>query len=243
MRHLIIIGALFLFTLNSCSKSTDQPPANMNMADYYPLQVGKYITYKLDSTVFTNLGTKREIKTYYVQDLIEAVIKDNLGQDAWRIRRKMRSTTDTTQWLDNATFLVTPGEKRMEFSENNLRFIKLINPVSPSVSWKGNSYINVIDDFLRFYENWDYSYDKISEPYTVNGKTFPETITVNHIDQTDGNPNDKRFFYEITRSSEVYARGIGLIYKDFLHEFWQPNSANYQNNSFGVRLTILNHNF
>lgn len=243
MRYLIFIGPLFLFTLNSCSKLTDQPPKNMNMADYYPLQVGKFISYKLDSTVFTNLGTQREIKTYFVQDLIDAVVKDNLGQDTWRIRRKIRSTTDTTQWLDNATFLVTPGAKRIEFTENNLRFIKLINPVSPSVSWKGNSYINVIDDFLRFYENWDYNYDKISEPYTVNGKTFPETITVNHIDQTDGNPNDKRFFYEVTRSSEVYAKGIGLIYKDFLHEFWQPNSANYQNNSFGVRLTILNHNF
>jgi hypothetical protein len=243
MRYLIVISTFWLFILSSCNKTLDVAPANMNMTDYYPLQVGKFITYKLDSTVFTNLGTQREVRTYVVQDLIDAVFNDNLGQQTWRIRRKIRSLIDTTQWLDNASFLVTPGNQRMEFTENNLRFIKLVNPVSPFISWKGNSHINVIDDFLRFYENWDYTYEKLSEPLTVNGITYPETITVNHIDQTDGNPNDKRFFYEVTRSSEVYAKGIGLIYKDFLHEFWQPNSANFQNNSFGVRLTILSHNF
>lgn len=213
------------------------------MAAFFPLQIGKYVTYRLDSTVFVNLNTQRVVKSYIVQDIIDAVQKDNLGNDTWRIRRMMRSTADTTKWIDNATFVVTPSAQRIELVENNLRFIKLINPLSTAASWKGNSYINVIDDFLRFYENWDYTYDKIGEPYIIGAKTFPETITVNHIDQTDGNPNDKRYFYEVTRSSEVYAKGIGLIYKEFLHEFWQPNSANFQSNSYGIKLTILNHNF
>lgn len=233
---------LFIVLLSSCSKK-DSAPENMNAAEYYPMKIGKYIIYRLDSTVFINLNTQRVTKTYIVQDSYDAFIKDNLGRDAIRIRRMIRSNTDTTKWIDNATFTVTLTGQRIEFTENNLRFIKLINPVSPNQIWKGNSHINVIDDFLRFYENWEYSYDMINEPYTVNNKTFAETITVNHIDKTDGNPSDPKAFYQKTKSVEVYAKGVGLIFKEFLHEFWQPNTASFQPNSYGVKLTILNHNF
>lgn len=237
----LTINLLFIL-LNSCAKN-DTDPANMNMADYYPLKLGKFITYKLDSTVFTNLNTQRVVRTYIVQDIIDAIQKDNLGNDAYRIRRMIRSNTDTTKWMDNATFLVTPYEHRIEFQENNLRFIKLTNPVSLITTWKGNSKINVIDDFLRFYENWDYAYDKINEPFTVNNKIYPETLTVLQADKLDGNPADPKAFYQKTKSIEVYAKGVGLIYKEFLHEFWQPSTANFQTNSYGIKLTILNHNF
>lgn len=233
---LIVLGS-------SCSKM-DTAPANMNVAEYYPLKTGKYITYKLDSTVFVNLNTQRVVRTYIVQDIYDAFIKDNVGRDALRIRRMIRSNTDTTKWTDNATFTVTlTNDQRIEFSENNIRFIKLINPVSLFSTWKGNAHINVQDEFLRFYDNWDYSYENINEPFTINNKTFPETITVQQIDKTEGNPSNPASFYVKTKSNEVYAKGIGLIYKEFLHEFWQTNTASFQSNSYGVRLSILNHNF
>lgn len=215
----------------------------MNAADYFPLKIGKYITYRLDSTVFVNLNTERVTKTYIVQDIYDAFIKDNLGRDAMRIRRMIRSTTDTTKWMDNATFTVTISDQRIEYTENNLRFIKLVNPISQFSTWKGNTFINVQDDFLRFYENWDYSYENIGKPLTINNKTFPETLTVQHIDKIEGNPANPSSFYVKTKSQEVYAKGIGMIYKEFIHEFWQTNTANFQSNSYGVRLTILNHNF
>lgn len=232
---------LLLTGLFSCTKTT--LPDLTTAIEYYPLQVGKFITYRLDSTVYTKLNTQKETRSYLVQDLVEATIQDNLGRTAYRIRRTLRGPTDTTRWTDNATFLVVSTGNKIEFLDNNLRFIKLVNPISSLTTWKGNSFIQTGDDMLRFYENWDYNYDKIQEPYTVNGIIYPETITVNQVDQVDGNPNDKRFYFEVNRSKEVYAKGIGLIYKDFLHETWQPVSASYESNSFGIRLTILNHNF
>lgn len=231
-----------ILIVSSCSKN-DNAQININVFDYYPLKIGKYITYRLDSTVFENFNTQRVTKTYIVQDIIDAIIKDNQERDAYRIRRMIRSNYDTTKWADNSTFVVTAFDDRIEFQENNLRFIKLTNPISTSYSWKGNSKINVIDDYLRFYENWDYMYDKINEPYTVNNKTFPETLTVLQADKLEGNPLDPKAFYEKTKSVEVYAKSIGLVYKEFIHEFWQPSTANFQTNSYGVKLTILNHNF
>jgi hypothetical protein len=239
----ILFTLLTIIAVISCEKS-EGVPAAANMESYYPLEVGKYITYRLDSTVYVNFNTKKEIHSYIVQDKIDAIIKDNLGNDAYRIRRMIRSNTDTTQWSDNATFLVVPGRQKTEFIENNLRFIKLINPVREFTTWIGNGQINTVDQMLRFYENWEYYYEYVGTPYTVNNLAFPETITVNQIDEIDGDPGNKNFAYTIRKSTEVYAKGVGLVYKDFLHEAWQVTpTSNYQVNSFGIKLIILNHNF
>jgi hypothetical protein len=236
-----VVGLLVVLSLGSCSK-TDSTPAGNDMAEYYPLQLGKYITYKLDSTVYINLNTQKVVRSYIVQDFVDAQITDNLGNPGWRIRRMMRSNIDTTQWFDNASFIVVPFQGTIQFTENNLKFIKLINPVTDLNTWSGNSFINTDDNFLRFYENWEYFYENVGESIVLNNVTFPETIKVNQSDMVNGDPGNKNFFYAITRSSEVYARGVGLVYKDFLYEAWQPSTQNYEANSYGIKLTILNHN-
>jgi hypothetical protein len=116
------------------------------ISEYYPLQIGKYITYRLDSTVYVNLNTKKEVHTYIVQDWVDAEITDNLGRKAYRIRRMMQQKTDTTQWVDNAVFVVTPLGKSLEYVDNNLRFIKLQEPIRDDFTWRGNSYINSFSD-------------------------------------------------------------------------------------------------
>lgn len=238
----LIFPALALLILASCKKETASAPASMVMKEYYPLEVGKFVTYRLDSTVFISLNTIKVIRTYVVKDLVDYKFKDNTGNDVFRIRRTMRSNQDTSLWLDNATFLVTQTENKTDFTENNLRFIKLINPVSLTSSWNGNSYINVRDDFLSFYEGWEYYYETVGEPFTVGGRTYSQTVTVNQANNVDGDTTNFNIRHEITRSKEVYAKGIGLVYRDFYHALWQPVLRAYEPNSYGVRLTLLNHN-
>jgi hypothetical protein len=212
------------------------------------MQVGKYITYRLDSTVYLSLNTVKAIKSYIVQDWVDAEITDNLGRKAYRIRRLIRSNFDTTQWTDNATFVATPLDKSLEYVDNNLRFIRLQEPIRDNFTWKGNSYINSFtDQDLQYLDNWEYFYENTNQPFTVGGKSFPETVLVNQRDEVINNPDDKTTIFSVNRSSEVFAKGIGLVYKDFLHETWQPpNSTSpggfYEPNSYGIRLTYLNHN-
>lgn len=220
----------------------DKVPDTMNISSYYPLEVGKYITYKLDSTVYINLNTIKTTRSYIVQDKIEEIFKDNLGRDAYKIRRYIRSNTDTTIWNDNATFVAVPSERNIEFVDNNLRFIKLVNPINEIVTWKGNAFIDGFISQLRFYDNWDYLYENIAKPFTIDQITYPETLTVNQVNHIDGDPTNKNFYFAITKSQEVYAKGIGLIYKDFLWESWQPSLFSFESTSYGIRLTIINHN-
>ncbi len=240
----VLVYALFL---NSCKKQTEEFPTAL-IEEYYPLEVGKYITYKLDSTVYTSLNTVKEVHSYFVQDFVDAEIMDNLGRPGYRIRRMMRSNTDTTKWSDNATFVVTALDKTLEFNDNNLRFVKLHEPFINDYTWKGNSYINTYSNpDLQYLDDWDYFFENVAQAYTVNDVPFAETITINQRDEVLGNPDNKSFYFEINKSIEVYGKGVGLIYKDFLHEAWQPpniTSPNgyYEPNSFGITLTLLNHN-
>ncbi|HLG39444.1 MAG TPA: hypothetical protein VI461_07240, partial [Chitinophagaceae bacterium] len=75
--------AVTIITFISCSKKeefTSEP-----LSDYIPLQTGKYITYRLDSMVFTNFGRNTEIHRYQVKHEIDAELTDNLGRPAWRV--------------------------------------------------------------------------------------------------------------------------------------------------------------
>jgi hypothetical protein len=239
--------ALVMIIAQGCSKETEQLQTAL-ISEYYPLQVGKYITYKLDSTVYINLNTVKATRSYIIQDWVDAEITDNLGRKAFRIRRTIRSNADTTQWTDNASFVATPLLRSVEYVDNNLRFIKLQEPIRNDFTWRGNSYINTFsDENLQYLDNWEYYYLTVGEPYVLGTKTFPETFVVEQRDEVINNPDDKSTIFSVDRAYEVYAKGIGLVYKEFLHEVWQPANSTcpggcYEPTSFGIRMTYINHN-
>lgn len=243
------VGSLFLFLmLASCKKETETFQT-ASVSDYFPLQVGKYITYNLDSTVFTNFGQTQTVVHYQAQDKVDAQITDNLGRPSYRIVRYIRKN-ETQPWVANNTFLVTLTENSVEYNENNLRFIKLRLPVVQDFSWKGNSYLPTNPylsyDFsdADFMNGWDYIYDSIGVPLTINTVTIDSTLKVAQIDYTNNDPLSQPDGYaERTYSVEKYGKGIGLIYKEFLHwEYQPPASASPGYSGFGVKLSITGHN-
>ena len=69
------------------------------------------------------------------------------------------------------------------------------------------------------------------------------TVTILQQDETSPegafNPD---YFQQHDFSVEVYAKGIGLVYKDFLHWIWQPGDqqpGSYQEGSYGIRFNLL----
>lgn len=243
------VGSLFLFLmLASCKKETETFQT-ASVSDYFPLQVGKYITYNLDSTVFTNFGQTQTVVHYQAQDRVDAQITDNLGRPSYRIVRYIRKN-ETQPWVASNTFLVTLTENSVEYNENNLRFIKLRLPVVKDFSWKGNSYLPTNPylsyDFsdADFMNDWDYIYDSIGVPLTINTVTIDSTLKVAQIDYTNNDPLSQPDGYaERTYSVEKYGKGIGLIYKEFVHwEYQPPASASPGYSGFGIKLSITGHN-
>src|SRR5438045_8243892 len=98
----IFILAFFAFNFLSCSKKNEEFQS-APLSDYYPLQVGKYITYRVDSTIFTNFGRATQLHSYQVKHSIEAQLTDNLGRPAYRVFRYVRDTAGTQPWTPNGS--------------------------------------------------------------------------------------------------------------------------------------------
>lgn len=245
MKPLRYLLALLLTggTILSCSKSSEtlNLPA---LADYYPLTTGKYIAYQLDSTVYKSFGTRDTVIRYQVKYLVDTPLLDNLGRSGYRIIRFIRKD-DTHAWTPDNTFMAVPTENSIEFIENNLRFIKLKAPLSNGYSWKGNSYIDTYsgNSELQYMDGWDYTYDSIAQPVTIGNFTLDNTLKVNQRDEIIGDPSDPASYSEINYSVERYAKDLGLIYKEFFHSEFQPgNGGYYADGSYGIRLTLIDHN-
>lgn len=241
-----VIGFFFitLFFI-SCKKETEKFRTDA-ATDYYPLQVGKYITYNLDSTVFIHFGAEDTVIHYQAQDRVDAQITDNLGRPAYRIIHYIR-TDSTGEWVPNNTFEAVPTENSIEYIENNLRYIKLQLPITQDFSWKGNAYIDTYsaNSDVTYLDNWDYTYDSIGVPLTINSLTIDSTLKVAERDETLGqDPSIAGTEYgERNYSVEKYGKGIGLIYREFLHwEYQGPQSIFPGYSGYGVKLTIIDHN-
>ena len=240
-----LIFISFLFT--SCKKETENFTSAAVM-DYYPLQVGKYITYDLDSTVYyINFGQQASIIHYQVQDRVDAQITDNKGRPAYRILRFIRQNASQS-WTPNNTFMVVPTSNSIELIENNMRFLKLEQPVRQDFSWKGNSFIDTYSNYtdVKYLEDWDYIYDSVDVPLTINSVTIDSTVKVFQRDEFLGqDPSIPGTQYaEKNYSVEKYGKGIGLIYREFLHWEYQgeqPGRPAYYD-GYGVKLTIIDHN-
>jgi hypothetical protein len=238
---------IVLFASTGCDKTVTESVETGELSDWLPLQPGRSVTYRLDSTVYLSLNTVKTVRSYVVRDAVESAFTDNMGRMAYRIVRRIRDAKDTTLWIPNAVFTATPTDHSVEWVENNLRFIRLRLPLRDGFAWKGNSYINTATEpALQFLDDWSYTIDSVGKAKTVEGTNFSETLTVNQRNEVVNNPGDKTRYFSVTRSREVYAKGIGLVQRDFLHETWQPpnissSTGYYESNSVGIRLTYLRH--
>ena len=243
---LFLTVAILAISFSSCKKSNDEVQT-AGLSEYFPLTVGKYIIYNLDSLVYTNFGTSSEIHSYQVKYEIDAQITDNQGRPAYRIIRYIRNTP-TGPWLSDNTFMAINDTYSLEFVENNMRFLKLHMPIRDNYSWKGNTYIDTYsaNSVVRYLDDWDYIYDSVGVQQQVGSFTLDNCLVVNQRDEVIGNPQDPGAYSEINIGLEKYAAGIGMVYRNFFHNEYQPpttSSGGYiVSGSYGVTLTMIDHN-
>jgi hypothetical protein len=239
----VLLLLIPVFVLTACKKTITYQSAALT--DYMPLQIGKYITYRMDSLKFILVGSKDTVISYLARDVVDDTITDNIGRPSWRIIRYLSDTTGTLPWVPTIAYMVTITNTDVEVVENNLRFIKLVLPFTDNVSWLGNAYIDTrsADSEVPYMDGWNYTYAKTGMPYQVLSGIIPQTVTVNQADQTIG--SDTLSYSERDYSVEVYGKGIGLIYKNILHTEYQPPNASSPAGStigYGLTLNMIDHN-
>jgi len=257
LMRLISIIRLLLFTgitslLFSCQTSKEDYQTEQ-LKDYLPLVTGKYITYRIDSMVFTNFGRNTEIHRYRVRNVVDAQVTDNLGRPAYRIFRYITDSLGTGPWVPYGSYMVTPLDNQYELTEDNLRFIKLHMPIKKDFNWKGNSYLptNPYDALYNFSNDdnmadWDFYYKELAGIFSYRNNNYTDVVTVEESDEVYNVPIvDVNAYAAISRSVEKYSKNTGMIYRQY--ELWeyQPNtggSGGPYKTGFGITMWMIDHN-
>jgi len=237
------VAILFMVGLTACKKETAVLTLP-KLSDYYPLQPGRVFTYRLDSTIIDPSLTQLDVISYLLKDSFGTTFNDNTGRLSYLVYRFITDTLNTQPWQPLSTYYITPTQHSIEVvDDNNLRFIKLIDPLQDSISWSGNSYIDTksATSPYTYMDGWNYIYQQVNMPFTVIKGTLDSTATVLQVDATSPpGPFDPTQFQQRNYSVEVYAKGIGLVYKDFLCWTWDLNPyVGYVAYSYGIRLNLI----
>lgn len=247
MKYLIVI-VLFTFSFIACKKETE----NIGLTDvtaYYPMSVGKVFIYRMDSTRLINF-TDFVTAYYLVKDSVAGKYVDNLGDTSYTVFRYITDTLAKQPFQYSETHSIVYAKNKIEYVDgNNARFIPLANPVSFNTSWSGNAYLDIDKQRITdntTYHGWTYQYTSINEPYTVFDSTFQNTVKVQQAADSSG-VFDPNILNSKTYSVEVYAKGVGLVYKEIMNYFFQPpvqepyKAGYYEDGCFGIKLRLVSH--
>jgi len=219
----LLIGFCSLMLIR-CNKTETLGTAAI--PDYTNLAVGKFVIYKLDSTVALPFGAGFTVNSYLVKDSVDAIVTDNINRPGYHI---VRYTWDSVghQWNNSNTFYAVQTGKTFEYTENNLRQTRLVSPIADNVSWQGNSFMgsspfNFVSNDDN-YLDWTFSYSNVGHPFKVGNLNFDTTITVVQYDSANNKPFYPNSISNYSKSYEVYAKGVGKIFQDLFSWEYQTS--------------------
>jgi hypothetical protein len=235
----LLLAAFFSIAFFSCKKGTDKYSSD-NSRGYFPLRVGHYVVYDVDSTIWDDFAKVKTLHRYQMRYTIADTFTDNEKRLSYRIDVHIRPN-DTLTWATHRVINVTPTNTTLEYSESNIRFIKLVFPVMEGKTWKGNSLIAAADQDYQYLQNWDYRYYAYEAPFN-NGKVlFGTTLTVLQADEKVNDPETMPDAYASrTYGREVYGFNVGLVYRELTYWTYQP-SIQYRN-GYSVIMRAVDHN-
>lgn len=179
----------------------------LDIEGYYPLSIGADWVYDIDETTIDGTGQTHSV--YQLKSTITGSITNPDGSHSFVIHRAFRPD-EAGIWMPLDTWAARRNLKELIVTEKNTAFVKLISPIRDGTSWNGNSFNSLPGDDQCGLDGElcdQYRYTLINEPFSSGELAFDETITVNQNNNTDIIVS-----YDVRK--EVYARGVGLVYKE-----------------------------
>lgn len=197
-----------LSIMTSCGDNEIETPDPALLGyDYFPLEVGNEWVYRVDSVLVANLGLANVVSSSFVKEEIVELISNSDDEKIYKIERSYKKDS-ISQWRLTDVWSVRINNSQAIRTEGNLSFIKLVFPAVDGTKWDGNAFFDSDKSFpvaaenLTIYMDWSYRISDL-ESHFVGGTLYNDVKEVSHIDEETF--ISKRF------SSEVYAKGVGLI--------------------------------
>lgn len=219
MKSYITVSVLTFFVstmifLSSCSEGTVTEDYDLDFGyDYYPLEVGKYLIYKTDSTTFNIGGGGVEIleSSTFVKEEIIGITLDNEGDTTYIIERFKRLSLDE-DWQITDVWTTKMTDRNVERTEENVKLVKMVFPLQEGVDFDATLFVDPTTTFtvagenLEVYKDWNSEVLAVGATETIEGTTYNDVATISYAD--DENLIEKRY------ARSQYARGIGLVFRE-----------------------------
>jgi hypothetical protein len=246
MKNRHVIGIVVLITsicFFSCRKKIAEVPINYGR-EFYPIQIGKSITYQADSTIYDDFNGAVYHTTSYIKDVIDTPSLDLLNRKIYHVFRYYKAKpTDEFQFLSNYT--IQEIDNRVELLQDNLRYIKLVFPITYLGTWGGTKYIvtNSSSDAYSWIGQKEYSYKEVGRPYQNDSINIPNTIMVFHTNELLGDTTETMLTFGVyTYSTEKYGKDIGLVNKELIFIKKDPAISSGRRKGFRSTLKCIAHN-
>jgi hypothetical protein len=233
---LVAIVCVSFFSCRKVNVSTTDITRN-----YFPLQFGKYVTYAVDSTYFTGSNCSQlEVKSQ-----MKYSITDTFRDSKSRLSYIMDIFTrpyDGGIWQASGVIYVTPVADSIFYTQDQTQYLKLIFPIANGTTWMGNKYAVIQNPTFSYLAGWNYVYQNYNYPYNNGLLNFNNTVTVLEDDESQNYPNiDSQVSANRTYAKEVYAYNVGMIYKEWTHWTYKPDSAQCVD-GYTVIMKAIDHN-
>ncbi|OIN57449.1 hypothetical protein [Arsenicibacter rosenii] len=223
MRHPLAAAGLLLlsvWTFNACQPETmADDPAD---AAYFPLETGRFTDYLVTEERYS-LSQPPQSITYQLRELTGQPFLNATGDVAYRLHR-YRRTSPPAVWQPDSLRAAYRTPVKAYRIESSVTKCVLSFPIFEGQRWPAIvTYPEYNTAFLR----------NIREPFSVLGKTYPQTITVVEADDST--------LVGQHRQLAVYAPGIGLIYRQSTHLSFcaeTPDCAGQHQIDYGIRQTF-----
>lgn len=210
------VGSLILLIgMIACQKSETEDIEIDKGDDYFPLAIGKYWEYEVDSILFdpTANGTLVDSSRTLVREIITDTITLTDGSLGFIFEHLERNQTNDPWQIKHVWTSKTTDNQAIRV-EDNLQFVKLVFPVEAGKQWDGNAFFDtettvvVEGEPIVMFKAWSYEILEQGVSVTLDGQTFEDVTTIQNAD--DENLIERRL------ATEQYARGVGLIYRELL---------------------------
>jgi len=227
---------VFICLVQSCTTKKDDLTLDYHYA-YYPLTIGHYVTYNVDSILYryNNPNYIRDTVKFQLKEVVADTFYDNKNELNYRLELYRRPDT-ISGWSIWKVWYVKSTATTLQKIEDDIRFIKLVFPPNENETWNGNLYVPTTTIFDLF-KNWTYQYKNLHEPLQLNGFNFDSTVTVNQVD--DENVIEKKL------RKEIYAKGVGLVYQEWEGMKKQRVDRDWQQGpetGFRIRMRVIDYN-
>ena len=219
--------------LYSCKDKSDTLDIDYKLS-YLPLDTGKYLVYDVDSIFSYNTNFTRDTVHYQLKELVADTFYDNTNTLNYRLELYRRADA-LSPWAIDRVWYAKKTAYNVQKIEDDIRLIKLVFPPEVGKTWDGNLYLPTTEPF-RDFKNWNYHYENVDVPYSINGFNFDSTLLA--VDVNDSTFVDKHL------RKEVYAKNFGMIYQE-----WEIKTKQYPDgwdtgrwNGFSIKMRLIDHN-